>query len=81
MHTPVVFDEQACNGCNICVDLCPMDILAPNPEKGKPPKVAYPNECWYEGVCWMRCPNRDQGAIRIVTPLAMRVSVLRGEHR
>ena len=33
---PVIFDEEVCTGCNICVDVCVMDILMPNPEKGKP---------------------------------------------
>ena len=79
MFTPVVFNEQACNGCNICVDVCPMDILVGNPEKGKPPLVVYPNECWFDGSCWVRCPAREKGAIMVRIPLPMRVSVLRGE--
>lgn len=79
MFRPVVFNEEVCNGCNTCVDICPMDILAPNPEKGKPPIVMYPEECWYGGGCWARCPLRDEGAIQIMTPLPMRVSILRGD--
>jgi NAD-dependent dihydropyrimidine dehydrogenase PreA subunit len=77
MFRPIIFNEEVCNGCNTCVDLCPMDILAPNPEKGKPPIVVYPDECWYSGCCWIHCPLRDKGAIKVVTPLPMRVSILR----
>jgi NAD-dependent dihydropyrimidine dehydrogenase PreA subunit len=55
--------------------------LQPNPEKGKPPVVAYPDECAYDGACWIHCPLRDQGAIKIVPPLPMRVSILRGKSK
>jgi Pyruvate/2-oxoacid:ferredoxin oxidoreductase delta subunit len=30
----IYFDEDVCDGCNICVDVCMCDTLAPNPEKG-----------------------------------------------
>ena len=41
-----------------------MEILQANGEKGKPPTVAYPDECAYDGACWLRCPERDKGAIK-----------------
>ena len=34
-QSPVIFNENICTGCNTCVDVCVMDILMPNPEKGK----------------------------------------------
>ena len=79
MHTPIIFDDSSCTGCNICVEICPMDVFAPNPEKGNPPIVAYGDECRYCGACWMRCPCREAHALRIVVPPSMRVSILRGE--
>ena len=45
MFNPIVFNEKACTGCNKCVEVCLMDIMKKNPEKGKPPKVIYPDEC------------------------------------
>ena len=36
-NNPIVFDEKVCTGCNNCVEKCVVDILMPNPEKGKPP--------------------------------------------
>jgi NAD-dependent dihydropyrimidine dehydrogenase PreA subunit len=78
MHPPVLFDESVCNGCNVCVDICPMDLFAPNPEKTKPPLILYEDECRYCGACWMRCPRREKHALTIVVPPAMRVSILRG---
>lgn len=78
MFRPIIFNEEVCNGCNTCVDLCPVDVLAPNPEKGKPPILAYPDECAYDGSCWIHCPLSDKGAIKVVTPLPMRVAILRG---
>lgn len=79
MFRPVVFNEKVCDGCNLCVDICPMDILAANPEKGKPPVVTYPDECFYDGNCLLRCPLKDKGAIKVVVPLPMRVSISRGK--
>jgi len=45
----VVFDPVFCTACNSCTDVCPTDVLMPNPEGGKPPIVLYPEECWYCG--------------------------------
>ena len=78
MHSPVLFNESGCDGCNICVDICPMDVFGPNPDNGKPPLVLYGDECRYCGACWMRCPHRKKQALTIVVPPAMRVSILRG---
>ena len=54
--TPVTFDPNLCIGCNICVDVCQVDIMLPNPEEGLPPVIAYPEECWYDGSCVAACP-------------------------
>jgi len=60
---PLVFDEQRCVGCNLCVEVCQVDLMIPNPEKGATPIVLYPGECWYCGCCVMACP--EQGAITL----------------
>lgn len=80
MFNPVFFNKEVCNGCNHCVEVCLMDILEPNTVKGKPPTLKYPDECAYDGVCWERCPLRDEGAITVKPPLPMRVSILRGDN-
>ena len=64
---PLSFDEGLCIGCNRCVNVCQVDILIPNPEKGKPPVVLWPGECYYCGSCVMECPRK--GAIRLRHPL------------
>lgn len=64
---PIVFDEALCVGCDRCVNVCQVDIFIPNPEKGKPPVVLYPGECYYCGSCVMACGKK--GAIRLVHPL------------
>ena len=73
----IYFNSDVCDGCNICVEVCMCDTLAPNPEKGKPPIVMYPEECWFGGCCVTECPHKDEGAIRIVTPFQMRGSFKR----
>jgi NAD-dependent dihydropyrimidine dehydrogenase PreA subunit len=81
MFRPIVFSDEACTACNNCVNVCLMEILQKNPEKGKPPLVVYPEECAYDGACWMHCPHREAGAIKVVPPLPMRVSILRGKDK
>lgn len=68
---PVEFDESKCTGCNKCVTICTTDVLVANPEKGKPPIILYPEECWYAGCCVGECPV--PGAIRMRSPLMARV--------
>ena len=78
---PVVFDPDICNGCNACVEVCQVDLLIPNPQKGKPPIVLYPEECWYGGCCVAMCPK--PGAITLNHALPQRVRWKRketGEH-
>lgn len=72
-NNPVIFDDTICTGCNACAEVCVMDILMPNPEKGKPPVVLYPDECWYDGSCVDVCPLWNRGAIRLNHPLNQRV--------
>ena len=64
---PLIFDPDKCVGCNRCVNICQVDILIPNPEKGKPPVILYPGECYYCGCCVMEC--RVEGAISLRHPL------------
>ncbi len=53
---PVNFDPDLCIGCNLCVDVCQVDIMLPNPTQGSAPLVFYPEECWYDGSCVAACP-------------------------
>lgn len=84
--TPIHFDAEVCIGCNSCVDICQCDIFIPNPEKGQPPVVLYPGECYYCGACVMNCPR--PGAIRLEHPVMNRAKFVpskahldeRGEH-
>jgi len=82
-NRPVVINEGVCSGCNTCVEICTADVLVPNVEKGKPPIVLYPEECWYGGCCVAMCPLRFEGAIKLVQPVMQRVRWKRketGEH-
>ena len=73
----VEIDPQICNGCRACVEVCRMDVLVPHPEKGKPPIVLYPDECWFCACCVEECPR--PGAIRMEHPLNQRVGWKRKE--
>jgi NAD-dependent dihydropyrimidine dehydrogenase PreA subunit len=67
---PVVVNADACiagKGCNVCVDVCPLDVLEIDKEKG----VAYMkyDECWYCLPCEMDCPTN---AIVVNIPYLLR---------
>lgn len=67
----VVIDPELCTGCNSCVKVCRSDVLLPNKEKGGPPIMMYPDECWFCGCCVEHCPVPD--AIEMVFPVNQRV--------
>jgi Na+-translocating ferredoxin:NAD+ oxidoreductase RNF subunit RnfB len=73
----VIFDSAICAGCNTCIEACRTDVLVPNPEKGKPPVVLYPEECWFCACCVAHCPK--PGAIRMEFPMNQRVGWKRKE--
>ncbi|OBI48080.1 4Fe-4S ferredoxin [Mycobacterium kyorinense] len=65
---PVTIDESLCiDGCTLCVDICPLDSLAINPETGK--AFMHVDECWYCGPCAARCPT---GAVTVNMPYLIR---------
>ena len=72
----VSIDEKFCVGCNSCADICRVQTLLPNPEKGRPPIVAYPDECWYCACCVEACPV---GAIEMHLPINQRIFYKRKE--
>lgn len=67
---PVIVNEEACiadKGCNVCVDVCPLDVLEIASDQG----VAYMkyDECWYCLPCETDCPTN---AITVNIPYLLR---------
>lgn len=53
---PVIVNEQKCiKGCRVCIDSCPVDCLAINPETGHA-HMRF-DECWYCLACETDCPK------------------------
>ena len=67
------FDPDVCNGCNLCVEICPTDVMMPNPKNGETPIVLYPEECWFCAACIEECPL--PGAISMSFPTNQTISV------
>jgi len=68
LDLPVVIDEASCiEGCRICIDSCPVDCLAVNPQTRKA-HMAY-DECWYCLACEIDCPKE---AITVKIPFLIR---------
>jgi NAD-dependent dihydropyrimidine dehydrogenase PreA subunit len=49
----VEIDNNLCDGCGICVKICPLDCLRMDEDKKAFMKY---DECWYCGVCTLDCP-------------------------
>ena len=65
---PVVVDVEKCiTKCRTCIDSCPVDCLAINPETGKA-HMAF-DECWYCLACEIDCPK---DAITVKIPFLLR---------
>jgi len=62
---PPVIDLGKCNGCGICAEVCPLDVIR---MKGGFPEVRYPEECWHCASCKLDCPT---GAIELRFPLPL----------
>jgi len=56
-------DAELCNGCGICVNSCPMDVIRMD-EEGKKAIIKYPEDCMLCGWCEEDCP---ENAISIIT--------------
>jgi NAD-dependent dihydropyrimidine dehydrogenase PreA subunit len=56
----MVVDEinpTLCNGCGICVNSCPMDVLRMDEESQKT-IIKYPEDCMLCGFCIEYCPEK-----------------------
>ncbi|MBW6433542.1 ferredoxin family protein [Actinoplanes hulinensis] len=68
VDVPVVIDRSLCiDECTLCVDMCPLDSLAIDPETSK--AYMHVDECWYCGPCAARCPT---GAVTVNMPVLIR---------
>jgi NAD-dependent dihydropyrimidine dehydrogenase PreA subunit len=69
-QVPVRVDEEKClahKGCTVCVDVCPLDVLAIDLTKKK--AFMQFDECWYCLPCEQDCPT---DAIRVDIPSLLR---------
>jgi len=67
---PVKINLDKCiadKGCTVCVDACPLDVLAIDTASGKA-TMTY-NECWYCLPCEKDCPTQ---AITVEIPYLLR---------
>ncbi len=67
----IQFDDTVCTGCNLCVDVCPTDVMMPHPEKHNSPIILYPEECRFCGVCAEEC---NHGGIIMPFPASQKIS-------
>lgn len=55
---PVIVDHETCiKGCKVCIESCPVDCLAIDPERGK--AFMAHDDCWYCLACEVDCPTNS----------------------
>ncbi|MBJ9482286.1 4Fe-4S dicluster domain-containing protein [Acinetobacter baumannii] len=67
---PVIIYEDKCiadKGCTVCVDVCPMDLLAIDPTTQK--AFMQFDECWYCMPCEKDCPT---DAVKVNIPYLLK---------
>lgn len=50
-------NNELCNGCGICADTCPMDVLRMDEKRGRP-FVKYLRDCQSCFLCSRDCPTQ-----------------------
>jgi len=63
---PPVINKEKCTGCNICAEICPLDVIR-KIDAGQTPDIRYPDECWHCNSCVLDCPEEAM-SLRIPLP-------------
>jgi NAD-dependent dihydropyrimidine dehydrogenase PreA subunit len=50
-------DPELCNGCGVCVNSCPVDVIRMDKENMKA-VIRYPEECMCCDYCELDCPQK-----------------------
>ncbi|MCL4312576.1 MAG: ferredoxin family protein [Actinobacteria bacterium] len=66
---PPEINDERCDGCGICVNVCPEDVFYGSAKRCIP-TVTYPDECWHCNACVIECTRQ---AIHLYIPLPMRL--------
>ncbi len=60
--------EELCKGCNVCIELCPKDLLRESKKlnvKGIfPPTLIDQDQCTGCGICELYCPDFAMYVVR-----------------
>jgi adenylylsulfate reductase subunit B len=66
---PPILNEEKCNACGVCADICPTNVFTV-PGKKEIPVIQYPEECWHCNSCVLDC-KQSALELRIPLPLMM----------
>ena len=50
-------DSELCNGCGVCINSCPMDVIRMDKDNRKA-VIKYPEECMCCAYCELDCPKK-----------------------
>ncbi len=77
LENTLVFAPERCNGCRMCIHVCPHGVFEPS---GKIVRIAHPSACMECGACQLNCATRalnvDSG---VGCATAMFVAALKGK--
>ena len=49
-------DPELCNGCRLCINNCPMDVIRLDEDSEKA-VIKYPEDCMCCYICELECPE------------------------
>ncbi len=67
-------DEEKCNGCSTCVNVCPVEAIHVGKAKAKPLAVVDAERCLGCTICISRCPKQALTRTKRTTPLQVGVT-------
>lgn len=66
---PPIINQEKCNACGVCADICCMDVFSVV-DKKESPEIRYPEECWHCNACVLDC-KQEALSLRIPLPFMM----------
>ena len=70
--TTIELDPDRCNGCQICMHVCPHPVFAP---AHRAVEIVDPDRCIECGACVTNCP---EGALSVTPGVGCAAAILRG---
>ena len=73
--TTLEYDESKCNGCRMCIEVCPQAVFARNEKRAK---IVDLDACMECGACALNC---EPGALTVQSGVGCAAAIIEGAIR